>query len=76
MHNMLKTGHPQQPLLKIQYTDLRLAWDESQTRTGVSRGEQHQHYTIYQCRHGGPSHDLLKKNRTLPEVWGRGRWAK
>ncbi len=32
-------------------------------------------FTLYSCRHGGPSADRADGSRSLPEIQRRGRWA-
>ena len=57
-------------LFPLSYNELKHAWDVAQDKLGAPV-----RYVLYQCRHGGPSHDRLLKRRSVAEVKRRGRWS-
>ena len=67
----LRLGHPHMPLFRIDYKQLKKAWEEQLQAEGL----QPRSMVLYQLRHSGPSHDRLHNHRPLLEVKRRGRWA-
>ena len=62
---------PTPKLWDLQYTALSAAFKRIMKSAGMALSDQ----CLYTLRHGGASHDLLFKLRTLPEIKMRGRWV-
>ena len=62
---------PTAKLWDIQYTVLSASFKRIMKSAGMTLSDQ----CLYTLRHGGASHDLLFKLRTLPEIKMRGRWV-
>jgi len=59
-----------EPLLPIRYRDFVTAFRLAQGRLNLPVW-----FIPYQARHGGPSHDMRLRRRSLLEIKMRGRWA-
>ena len=66
----LKAGLPGRPLFGLTVLQLRDVWAAALRALGIPN-----RFVLYQLRHGGPSHDRLRRQRSLPEIKERGRWA-
>ncbi|CAK0871674.1 unnamed protein product, partial [Prorocentrum cordatum] len=65
-----RSGDPQAPLFRLTAAQLGVLWRQS-----LGRAEVPTRCVPYQLRHGGPSHDRLKRYRSMDEIKRRGRWA-
>ncbi|CAK0788060.1 unnamed protein product [Prorocentrum cordatum] len=65
-----RSGDPQAPLFRLTAAQLGVLWRQS-----LERAEVPTRYVPCQLRHGGPSHDRLKRYRSMGEIKRRGRWA-
>ncbi|CAK0798705.1 unnamed protein product, partial [Prorocentrum cordatum] len=65
-----RSGDPQAPLFRLTAAQLSVLWREA-----LGRAEVPTRCVPYQLRHGGPSHDRLKRYRSMAEIKRRGRWA-
>ncbi|CAK0894772.1 unnamed protein product [Prorocentrum cordatum] len=66
----LKAGLPSRPLFDLTALQLRDVWAAALRALGIPN-----RFVLCQLRHGGPSHDRLRRQRSLPEIKERGRWA-
>ncbi|CAE8613013.1 unnamed protein product [Polarella glacialis] len=67
----LKTHQPDQKLFNMEYDQLKKDWDQALKAVGLARNWA----VLYQLRHAGPSHDMLRRFRSREEAKARGRWA-
>ncbi|CAK0877082.1 unnamed protein product, partial [Prorocentrum cordatum] len=65
-----RSGGPQAPLFRLTAAQLGVMW-----RQALELAEVPAKCVPYQLRHGGPSHDRLKRYRSMGEIKRRGRWA-
>ncbi|CAK0898069.1 unnamed protein product, partial [Prorocentrum cordatum] len=65
-----RSGDPQAPLFRLTAAQLGVMW-----RRALGLAEVPTRCVPYQLRHGGPSHDRLKRYRSMDEIKRRGRWA-
>ncbi|CAK0835229.1 unnamed protein product [Prorocentrum cordatum] len=66
----LKVGLPSRPLFDLAALQLRGVWAAALRALGIPN-----RFVLCQLRHGGSSHDRLRRQRSLPEIKERGRWA-
>ena len=57
-------------LFNFELEEATKAWHAAATAVGY-----HKKLSLYQCRHGGASHDMVEKHRSRDEVRQRGRWV-
>ncbi|CAK0814978.1 unnamed protein product [Prorocentrum cordatum] len=65
-----RSGDPQAPLFRLTAAQLGVLW-----RKSLELAEVPTRCVPYQLRRGGPSHDRLKRYRSMDEIKRRGRWA-
>jgi hypothetical protein len=68
----LLEAHPaEHSLWDFDAQQLRLRFSDAMVTLNMADGN----HTLYELRHGGASHDLLARRRTLAQVKERGRWV-
>lgn len=67
MFEMLKEGHPTEPLWDFTYDEYTKEFNRAAEKLGLE-------ITPYQTRHSGPSIDRARKLRSQQEVQRRGQW--